>query len=119
MKEKLINWLIKFLKADTNKITDGYHTFGELYEHRIELWMIVIKCASTWGFERWKSYVHSDGSTMPGWFILGMFSKKGQQITYHLPEKYWKRLRNIPTLDKAPKFDGHTSKDVIKRLKKL
>jgi hypothetical protein len=56
---------------------------------------------------------------MPGWFILGMFSRKGFQITYHLPEKYWKRLHNVPTLDKAPKFDGHTSKDVIKRLKKL
>ena len=119
MKEKIINWLIKVLRPDTNNISDGYHTFGQLYEHRIELWMIVTKCASTWGFERWKTHRHSDGSQMKGWFLLGMFSEKGHQITYHLPNKYWKRLSWIPTLKKAPEFDGHSSDDVLKRLKKL
>lgn len=39
MKEKIINWLIKTLRADTNKISDGYHTFDDLYEHRTELFI--------------------------------------------------------------------------------
>jgi hypothetical protein len=38
-------WLID-LKAcgmDTNRISDGYHTFGELYDHRIQLFIALCK----------------------------------------------------------------------------
>lgn len=114
MKEQLINWLIRVLKVDTNKISDGYHTFEQLYEHRIELYIALCKDNPLYS---WKSRVHSDGSRWDGWFILGMGRGK-DQITYHLPEKYWKRLRQIPTKDKAPAWDGHTPDDVIKRLQK-
>jgi hypothetical protein len=120
MKEKLINWLIKFLKVDTNKVSDGFHTFEQLYEHRIELWIALCKQVKKENyFPVWKTYTHSDGTTWPGWFLLGMYDVKGLQMTYHLPEKYWKRLKSIPTLRKAPEFDGHTSDNVIKRLQKL
>ena len=34
LKIDLINKLIKWLRVDTNKISDGYNTFEELYEHR-------------------------------------------------------------------------------------
>lgn len=115
MKEKLINWLIKVLKADTNKISDGYHTFEELYEHRIELW---IRVCADWR-KSWKTRTHSDGSRWNGWFVLGLNDKKGEQITYHLPEKYWSRLRKIKTIKIAPEYDGHTSNDVIERLQRL
>lgn len=116
MRERFINWLIKFLKADTNKICDGYHTFEELYEHRIELWIALIKrdCVSGW-----RSKKHSDGSRWKGWFIAGLGGEWGRQITYHLPMKYWNRLRNTITYEKAPPYDGHTPKDVIMRLQKL
>lgn len=118
MKEKLINWLIGFLKADTNKISDGYHTFEQLYDHRCELWMAL--CKSPNYFHRtWKSQVHSDGSRWNGWFILGIDRKKHEQITYHLPIKYWEECSGIKTLPKAPEFDGHTSRDVIARIRGL
>lgn len=120
MKEKIINWLIKITKADTNKISDGYHTFEQLYEHRIELWISLCKKLNPlMSCVVWKSRVHSDGSVWPGWFILGVSAKEGLQITYHLPDKYWKRLDLITTRDKAPKWDGHTPEDVLKRLRKL
>jgi hypothetical protein len=115
MKEKVINWLIKVTKADTNKISDGYHTFEQLYEHRMELWMVI--CRDT--EYSWKTKVHSDGSVWDGWFLLGIDYDKGNQITYHLPIKYWSRLRSVETLKKAPEFDGHTPQDVIKRLRNL
>lgn len=122
MKEKFINWLIKTTKANTNKISDGYHTFEELYEHRIELWIWMLNyLKATHDFVQlpvWKSKIHSDGSKWKGWFIAGINTKKGRQITYHLPIKYWKRL-DISTLRKAPNFDGHTPKDVLERLKTL
>jgi hypothetical protein len=116
MKEKIINWLIKITKADTNKISDGYHTFGELYEHRIELWITLLNRNQKFC---WKSRRHSDNSIWKGWFIAGMFHENGNQITYHIPQKYWNRLPNILVLKQAPEFDGHTPNDVIKRLQKL
>jgi hypothetical protein len=39
------------------------------------------------------------------------------QITYHLPDHLWNLLEGIPELECAPKWDGHTSQDVVERLK--
>jgi len=116
MKERIINWLIKITKADTNKISDGYHTFGELYEHRIELWIALLNDIQT---DCWKSKKHSDGTEWKGWFIAGINEEKGTQMTYHLPIKYWSKLWGAETRSKAPEYDGHTPNDVIKRLQNL
>lgn len=65
---------------------DGYHTFGELYEHRITLFITVcmlLRLHTNAGV--WRSKWHSDGSEYPGWFIMGIGREKGKQITYHLP----------------------------------
>lgn len=107
--------------VDTNRISDGYHTFGELYEHRI--WLFIALCgwireAGCGGPSMWKSRIHHDGSELDGWFIAGIGKKAGEQITYHLPDRYWEALAVIE-LDCAPEWDGHTSNDVIERLKRL
>ncbi|MHB9161698.1 MAG: WDGH domain-containing protein [Nitrosotalea sp.] len=116
MKEKEINEIIQKEHLDTNLISDGYHTFGELYDHRIALFIALCNMIP---LNSWKSKKHYDGSTMEGWFIAGIGKTKGHQITYHLPLDKWSDLRSIP-FDKAPaKWDGHTSKDVIKRLLEL
>jgi hypothetical protein len=99
----------------TNDISDGYHTFGELYQHRIA---IFIALAKQTGFA-WRTKKHSDGSSWDGWFVLGIFKKAGEQMTYHLPISEWDKCYFADTLDKAPDFDGHTSTDVLERLTKL
>jgi hypothetical protein len=98
---------------------DGFHTFDELYEHRIQLYITLCKAYENDYGGVWKSKFHSDGSNMDGWFILGIHKEKGKQITYHLPLDKWKKLKNIKTLRKAPEYDGHTSDDVLKRLDDL
>lgn len=118
MKEKLINWLIKALKVDTNKITDGYHTFEELYEHRCLLWVKLLNYSARSNPDQeinWKSIKHSDGSVWDGWFIAGHGIEAGDQITYHLPMRLWEKLEVKERLT-APPYDGHTPQDVIKRL---
>jgi hypothetical protein len=40
----------------------------------------------------------------------------GTQITYHLPMDRWSDAPGVE-LDHAPEFDGHSSSDVIERLK--
>jgi hypothetical protein len=37
--EDAINTLIAGPLINTNQISDGYHTFGELYDHRISLFI--------------------------------------------------------------------------------
>jgi hypothetical protein len=105
--------------------SDGYHTFTELYEHRIELFITLCRLlASKYklqidGQGVWRSKLHSDGFGIPGWFVLGILTVPGQQITYHLPIAKWEETEFAYTLENAPKYDGHTSDDVLKRLKTL
>ncbi|GAB4001552.1 hypothetical protein GCM10028807_57980 [Spirosoma daeguense] len=115
-----INELIK--TVDSNQVSDGYHTFGELYEHRIALWILLLRCiaGSNGAFsDVWRSKAHSDGSVWDGWFILGFEKMKGQQMTYHLPMSKWDECSFAETLLQAPKWDGHTSDDVLKRIESL
>lgn len=105
----------------TGKISDGYHTFDELYEHRCWLWLKLCSCLH----ERsnghiWRSKVHSDGSAINGWFLLGSREVVGKQMSYHLPLAMWDATQDFAyTLDRAPAWDGHTSADVLVRLKAL
>lgn len=104
------------------EISDGYHTFDELYEHRITLFMAV---CSLMRYDRqkivWRSECHSDGSKFEGWFLLGIGTDPGDQITYHLPMSKWEACSGIVdvTFEHAPAFDGHTSANVLERLQKL
>jgi hypothetical protein len=114
-KEEALNALIK--EADKNKISDGYHTFGELYDHRNILFVKLaklIKEANT--HHVWRSIKQSDGSIDNDWFIMGVCKDAGEQISYHLPIALWTLTMFAETLDKAPEWDGHTSNDVLNRL---
>lgn len=125
-----INQGIQHIKsdgADVGQISDGHHTFGELYEHRIALWMALCYAQATKMDDGgmscspivWRSKRHSDGSAIDGWFLLGINKEPGKQMTYHLPASQWGECEFAETLDKAPAFDGHTSADVLQRLKEL
>lgn len=107
------------------EVSDGYHTFDELYEHRYALFIALqsayCRISEEWGYEgneTWKSKLHHDGTMFEGMFIAGIFVDEGQQITYHLPLSYWDETYG-KILEKAPKWDGHTSDEVIQRLKNL
>lgn len=114
-----------------SKVSDGYHTIEELYDHRITLYIALCKARQDFtyhgdarnhmGDEKtvWRSELHSDGSSYDGWFILGMGRNKGGQITYHIPIERWDETDFAETLDKAPKWDKHTSADVLERIKTL
>jgi len=111
--------------TDKTSISDGYHTFDELYDHRITLYIALAKqithqpyCDDN-KFGVWKSKLHSDGSSFDGWFVLGIGKEKGKQITYHIPLGYWCVTDFAEELEKAPDFDGHSSQDVIARISQL
>lgn len=111
------------------KVSDGYHTFDELYAHRISLLRLagigISYAVDEYGHYKedpeplWRSEYHSDGSKSEGWFIAGIFKEAGKQISYHIPMKEWNQFNHFTTLDRAPEWDGHTSDDVLKRLAEL
>lgn len=128
MTVETINKLIQDSNVSKSLISDGYHTFGELYEHRIELFLTI--CRIGYDLRRlfpnkdafppvWRSKNHSDGTSFEGWFIAGMWKEKGKQITYHLPMSKWDNTAFMETLDQAPEWDGHTAANVLERLKQL
>jgi len=124
-KAALINEAIELgikTNLDTNLVSDGYHTFGELYEHRFVLFIKLCRFLEDHPYkgrmEVWKSKLHHDGSSYDGWFIMGIGTVKGEQISYHLPLSRWDEC-DVSIMDRAPEWDGHTPADVISRLKTL
>lgn len=107
--------LKEFLGVDRlGGVSDGYHTFDELYYHRMVLTAVICSLIP----ERcWKSRHHDDGSMYDGMFIVGIETDKGQ-ATYHYDKEYW-YLFDIQELPFAPKYDGHTPDEAIERIKSL
>ena len=119
-----------------NELSDGYHTYDELYEFR-KMYNAVL-------FNEWakplmeqlkyedlpesyqpkysvhKSWKHYDGEDCfgGGWFIVSAMLPTGL-ISNHYKSEDWD-LFKVPEVEKALyEFDGHTSQDVLHRLKNL
>jgi hypothetical protein len=105
---------------NTGLVTDGYHTFNDLYEHRHALFCTIAQLAN-WGdgdrkLKGFKSWKHSDGSSLGGdWFIAGLELPEIGQVAYHFPAEYWPMV-HLPHHDRAPEWDGHQPEDVPDRL---
>lgn len=99
------------IQENTDKVTDGYHTFEELYFHRMILFSIICNQNKE---NSWKSKLHDDGTMFKNYFIVGITTPEGD-FTYHYHMENWQHFDGIKTLDKAPEWDGHTAKN-IKRL---
>jgi hypothetical protein len=97
------------LKEDSGKISDGYHTFEELYYHRMILFSIICNQNSALA---WKSKLHCDGSMYPGYFIVGITTPAGD-YTYHYELKYWERFI-VRAIESAPEWDGHQPEDITR-----
>jgi len=106
------------VQGPTGQVSDGYHTFDELYEHRIVLFLALCRQVAS-KTKVWRSEKHSDGSGFTDWYILGIGKEKGIQITYHLPLSKWNDSNFAETLDKAPEWDGHSPSDVLSRIGNL
>lgn len=100
-------------------ISDGYHTMDELYDHRMMLFVALLNNVKKVCYV-FKSKLHHDGTMFEGgWFIAGIMQKDMCYISYHLKlDPYW-NLLDCFEMDRAPEWDGHTSNDVLERLKSL
>lgn len=109
-KTDMINGQIEALD-DASLISDGAHTFDELYYHRMILFATICNQNE---HEAWKSKLHHDGTKYEDSFLVGIDTPEGQ-FTYHYPLEYWKYFK-VKKYALAPEFDGHTSQDVSRLL---
>jgi hypothetical protein len=104
----------------TGDTSDGYHTFNELYEHRHSLFASLLQITGQIQtlVRPWKTWRDQNGEVWEGWFIAGLDTIHGQ-ISYHMPAEWWDRLPDVPEIERNAKYDGHTSADVLHRLRLL
>lgn len=109
------------IMEDKGNISDGYHTFNELYEYRLLYNASMFNELAKQGlYDVHKSKKHSDGTIPFGdenWFIVQAELPTGQ-ISNHYKMKDWD-LFNVPEKEKANTYDGHTPQDVAKRLREF
>lgn len=128
----------KTLSAAIEHVSDGYHTFKELYDCRMVLnaaFFNLLHRMDNPGmlcdriYKVHKSWKHNDGEECfgGGWFIVGALLPEEpendvgdrRQISFHYPAQDWD-LFKIPELQRAAfKFDGHTTEDVVKRIEQF
>lgn len=107
---KFINFLIRFFKKlgwSTKDISDKWHTFGDLYHHRMLLTKII---AETYPEYATKSKLHSDGTMFEGSFIVTFTTTEGL-YSYHYPLSDW-GLFDIKEVERSPEYDGHRPEDI-------
>lgn len=107
-------------------LSDGYHTFGELYEHRCVLYCTLVRAKII-------QNCYAVIEHYPGWDLLAGYTMRKEQVSYHIPsdkrrlwEYYYppevnrpKDLPRLVTKEEAERlFDGHTSADVLDRLRR-
>lgn len=95
---------------------DEYHSMHELYQHRMAL-NIALFHAWKKDYYVMKSKLHEDGTMFDGYFIVMALTPEGQ-ISYHYDLKHWDKF-DLTEVERTPKWDGHTSLQVMERLMKL
>ena len=98
---------------DIGDVSDGYHTFNQLYHQRAMLFATIVNQNSD---KAWKTHKHEDGEPCfgGGWFLVTIDTPRGA-YGYHYEDKYWD-LFKCKELGKAKHWDGYTEEDVDRLL---
>jgi hypothetical protein len=106
---------IEIPKTGIGDLSDGYHTFNELYHHRAVLFSVI--CSQNKKIA-WKSKHHHDSTMYDDMFIVGINTPQGQATYHYNIVPYWDMFK-VEELNKSPAWDGHTPDIAIERLASL
>ena len=99
------------------EISDGYHSFNELYDHRAKLFATIVNCEK-WNHLAWKSKQHEDGSMFDGMFIVGINTPEGPASYHYDIDPYWDMF-HCEELPQAPHYDGYSDEESVQRIMSL
>lgn len=109
-----------FELPEDHEVSDGYHTFNDVYDHRRALTALLASAAASEG-DSWRSKAHHpEDSPMfeGGYFIVGIELPNGP-ITYHYKLSHWDDFAAVPEIPHAPKWDGAAPPVTVDRLLEL
>jgi len=104
---------VLIIDCNTDKVSDGVHTFSDMYAIRDLLFIALMRRYPEKSF---RSLRHDDGSFRDGMFVCGITLPTGKQVTLHMKEAMWTLQHGLPTPEMAPKWDGHRSGESLGRL---
>lgn len=121
---KITDLVPNITEEEIGEVSDGYHTFNELYYYRM-LYNAAFLNTLAWyqdninTFNIYKSKRHHTGEECfgGGWFIVMVDLPTGQ-VSNHYEMKYWD-LFKIPEKEIADEWDGHTPQIAAERLRKF
>ena len=101
---------------DMGEVSDGYHTFNQLYHQRAILFATIVNQNKN---KAWKSLKHEDDKycfdSDGKWFIVGIDTPKGSYTYHYETDKYWDMF-DCEVLKCGKHWDGHTEEDVTRLL---
>lgn len=114
--EKYVMWTTEQAVNDLGELSDGCHTFNELYDYRMLYNAAFFNLLPKEIVH--KSKRHHDGEECfeGGWFIV-MANLPTGQISNHYAMEFWD-LFKIPEKEIADEWDGHTPQEAAERLRK-
>lgn len=105
-------------KANTiGEISDGYHTFDELYDYRMIYNALLINSYASqclYNCHKSKRHFTKEECFGGGWFIVTMNLPSGQ-VSNHYEMKYWDYF-HCEEREFADEWDGHTPQEAYKRM---
>ncbi len=121
--ESVNNEVMKLESNEKGLVSDGFHTFDELYDTRLAL---TVALFNEWTKQKknnvHKSMNHNDGQPCfgpnSGWFIVSAQTPLGL-ISFHYETKDWHLFKCEEVENALFEYDGHTTADVIRNLKEL
>ncbi|MCA9367622.1 hypothetical protein KC887_05190 [Candidatus Kaiserbacteria bacterium] len=100
------------------EVSDGHHTFDELYKYRMVFHMEACRLWLSEGLTVVRSKYHSNGELCFGgaYFIVVAELPTGQ-VSNHYKVKYEPYFDFIPGTYLPPTYDGHTPKQALHRMR--
>lgn len=95
------------IDCDLSKVSDGFHTMQDLYEHRVALFIALMESnpGISW---KYRDFENDE------WVLGGMNLKTGP-IAYPLPGEVFDNLA-VGSRIEPPEYDGYTPDDILRRL---
>lgn len=103
-------------QIDMGEVSDGYHTFNELYYYRMLYNAAFFNLLPKEWVHKSKRHYTGEECFGGGWFIVIANLPTGQ-ISNHYELKDWD-LFQVPEKEFADEWDGHTPQEAAKRLHK-
>lgn len=121
MREVINSAIQGITSEERDLISDGYHTFGELYHYRAlyNAALANVLAAHSIG-NVYKSWKHSDGKPCfeKGEYFIVSITLPDGPITNHYQAEYWNHF-TCAEREMAEAWDGHTPADAAKRLERF